>query len=56
MVRLVYRLLKDRNIPRKAKLVIPNIAQRTRILGTNYTGILDSRIQAANIKVVRLVK
>ena len=59
-VGMMYRLLKDRNVPRKAKLVISNIILRPILrYGHEYwltTNILDSRIQAADMNVLRLIK
>ena len=59
-VEMMYRLLKDRNIPRQAKLVIPTIILRTILLYGHESWVttkqLDSRIQAAAMKVLRLIK
>ena len=49
-VGMMYRLLKDRNVPRKAKLVTHNIITWV------TTNIIDSRIPAADMKVLRLIK
>ena len=59
-VGMMYRLLKDRNVPRKAKLVIhKTILRQILLYGHEFwvtTQILDSRIQAADMKVLRLIK
>ena len=59
-VGLMYRLLKDRNVPRQAKLVIHNTILRQILLYGHEswvtTKILDSRIQVADMKVLRLIQ
>ena len=57
---MVYRLLKDRNVPRQAKLVIhKTILMPILLYGHESwvtTKILDSSIHAADMKVLRLIK
>ena len=57
---MMYRLLKDRNVPRKVKLVIHNTILRPLLLYGHESWVtkkrLDSRIQAADMKVLRLIK
>ena len=57
---MMYRLLKDRNVPRQAKLVIHKTILRPILLYGHEswvtTNILDSRIHAADMKVLRLTK
>ena len=56
---MMYRLLKDRNVPHQAKLVIHKTILRTTLLYGHeswVTKILDSRIQAAAMKVLRLIQ
>ena len=59
-VGMMYRLLKDRNVLRQAKQVIQLTIQRPILLYGQEswvtTKILDSRIQAADSKVIRLIK
>ena len=59
-VGMMYRLLKDRNVPRQAKLVIHKTILRPILLYGHESWVttkrLDSRIQAADMKVLRLIK
>ena len=59
-VGMMYRLLKYRNVPRQAKPVIHKTILRPIVLYGHEswvtTKILDSRIQAADMKVLRLIK
>ena len=59
-VGMMYRLLKDRNVPCQAQLVIHKTILRPIFLYGHEpwetTKRLDSRIQAADIKVLRLIK
>ena len=59
-VGMMYRLLKDRNVPRKVKLVIHKTILMPILLYWHEfcvtTQLLDSRIQAADMKVLRLIK
>ena len=57
---MMYRLLKDRNVPRQAKLVIHKTLLRPILLYGHESCVttkrLDSRIEAADMKVLRLIK
>ena len=57
---MMYRLLKDRNVSRQAKLVIHKTILRPILLYGHESWVttkrLDSRIQAADMKVLRLIK
>ena len=59
-VGMVYRWLKDRNVPRQAKLVIHNTILSPILLYGHESWvtkkILDIRIQAADMKVLQLIK
>ena len=59
-VGMMYRLLTDRNVPRKAKLVIHKTILRPILLYGHESWVttkrLDSRIQAADMIVLRLIK
>ena len=59
-VGMMYRLLKYRNVPRKATLVIYKTILRPRLPYEHEfwvtTKISDSGIQAADMKVLRLIK
>ena len=57
---MMYRLLKDRNVPRKEKPVIHNIILMPILLYGHESWVtkqkLDSCIQDADMKVIRLIK
>ena len=57
---MMYRLLTDRNVPRQAKLVIHNTILRPILIYGHDSWVttkrLDSRIHAADMKVIRLIK
>ena len=57
---MMYRLLRDRNVPCKAKLVIHKTILRPILLYGHESWVttkrLDSRIHAADKKVFRLIK
>ena len=58
-VGMMYRLLKVRNVPRKANMVIHNTILKPILLYGHESWVkkkLDSRIQAADMKVIRLIK
>ena len=59
-VGMMYRLLKYRNVPRKANMVIHKTILRPILLYEHEswvtTTILDSRIQAVDMKDLRLIK
>ena len=59
-VGMMYRLLKDRHVPKKAKLLIHTTILRPILLYGNGSWILTkklkSKITAADMKVLRLVK
>ena len=59
-VGMMYILLKDRNVPRKANMVIHKTILRPILLYGHEswvtTKISDSRIQAADMTVLRLIK
>ena len=59
-VGMMYRLVKDRNVPHKEKLVIHKTKLRSMLLHGHKswvtTKILDNRIQAAYMTVLRLIK
>ena len=59
-VGVTYRLLKDRHVPKKAELLIyMTIRKPTLLHGHEYwilTKTLNSKITAADMKVLRLVK
>ena len=56
---MMYRLLKDRNVPSKAKLVIHHTILRPILLYEHESWVktkrLDSRIRAAIMKVLQLI-
>ena len=59
-VGMIYRLLTDRNVPRKTKLVIHKNILRPLLLYGHESWVatkrLDSRIQATDMNVLRLIK
>ena len=59
-VGMMYRLLKDRNLPHEAKVVIHKTTLRPILLYGHESWVttdrLESRIQAADMKVRRLIK